>query len=168
MFEFLKKKKEKQAMDNAGEEIVAVMNGTIFPLQEVSDPAFAGKILGDGIAFTPTEKQSTIVSPVDGEITCLFPTGHAFGVTMENGVEILVHIGIDTVQLDGQHFEQFVEQGQKVKAGDKLVTFDRAAIAAAGYDTTVMMIVTNTPNYTISETPETEARNAWVLNLKAI
>ena len=71
MFEFLKKKKEKQAMDNAGEKIVAVMNGTIFPLEEVSDPAFAGKILGEGIAFTPTEKQSTIVSPVDGEITCL-------------------------------------------------------------------------------------------------
>ena len=84
------------------------------------------------------------------------------------GAEILLHIGIDTVQLDGQHFEQFVEQGQKVKAGDKLVNFDRAAIAAAGYDTTVMMIVTNTPNYTISETSETEARNAWVLNLKAI
>nr|WP_288556424.1 PTS glucose transporter subunit IIA [uncultured Mediterraneibacter sp.] len=142
MFEFLKKKKEKQAMDNAGEEIVAVMNGTIFPLEEVSDPAFAGKILGDGIAFTPTEKQSTIVSPVDGEITCLFPTGHAFGVTMENGVEILVHIGIDTVEAEGRGFEILGKAEQKVKAGDPVVKVDFEKLQRE-YDMSVMLIVTN-------------------------
>ena len=142
MFEFLKKKKEKQAMDNAGEEIVAVMNGTIFPLEEVSDPAFAGKILGDGIAFAPTEKQSTIVSPVDGEITCLFPTGHAFGVTMENGVEILVHIGIDTVETDGQGFEILGKEDQKVKAGDPIVKVDFEKLQRE-YDMSVMLLVTN-------------------------
>lgn len=142
MFEFLKKKKEKQAMDNAGEEIVAVMNGTIFPLEEVSDPAFAGKILGDGIAFAPTEQQSTIVSPVDGEITCLFPTGHAFGVTMENGVEILVHIGIDTVEAEGRGFEILGKAEQKVKAGDPVVKVDFEKLQRE-YDMSVMLIVTN-------------------------
>ena len=88
MFEFLRKKKEKQAMDNAGEEIVAVMNGTIFPLEEVSDPAFAGKILGDGIAFTPTRDKVRSYPQLMEKSRCLLPTGHAFGVTMENGVEL--------------------------------------------------------------------------------
>lgn len=142
MFDFLKKKKEKQETDNAGEELVAVMNGNIFPLEEVSDPAFAGKALGDGIAFAPTEKQSTIVSPSAGKLTCLFPTGHAFGVTMENGVEILVHIGIDTVEAEGQGFAILGKAEQKVKAGDPIVKVDFEQLQQE-YDMSVMLIVTN-------------------------
>lgn len=151
---------------SVGEQLNAPIQGTILPLSAVKDPVFASEAMGKGLAIVPTNDD--LVAPADATVTAVYPSKHAIGLVTDAGAEILLHIGIDTVQLDGQHFEQFVEQGQKVKAGDKLVTFDRAAIAAAGYDTTVMMIVTNTPNYTISETPETEARNAWVLNLKAI
>ena len=151
---------------SVGEQLNAPIQGTILPLSAVKDPVFASEAMGKGLAIVPTNND--LVAPADATVAAVYPSKHAIGLVTDAGAEILLHIGIDTVQLDGQHFEQFVEQGQKVKAGDKLVTFDRAAIAAAGYDTTVMMIVTNTPNYTISETPETEARNAWVLNLKAI
>ena len=151
---------------SAGEQLNAPIQGTILPLSAVKDPVFASEAMGKGLAIVPTNDD--LVAPADATVAAVYPSKHAIGLVTDAGAEILLHIGIDTVQLDGQHFEQFVEQGQKVKAGDKLVTFDRAAIAAAGYDTTVMMIVTNTPNYTISETPETEASNAWVLNLKAI
>lgn len=151
---------------SVGEQLNAPIQGTILPLSAVKDPVFASEAMGKGLAIVPTNDD--LVAPADATVAAVYPSKHAIGLVTDAGAEILLHIGIDTVQLDGQHFEQFVEQGQKVKAGDKLVTFDRAAIAAAGYDTTVMMIVTNTPNYTISETSETEARNAWVLNLKAI
>lgn len=151
---------------SAGEQLNAPIQGTILPLSAVKDPVFASEAMGKGLAIVPTNND--MVAPADATVAAVYPSKHAIGLVTDAGVEILLHIGIDTVQLDGQHFEQFVEQGQKVKVGDKLVTFDRAAIAAAGYDTTVMMIVTNTPNYTISETSETEARNAWVLNLQTV
>lgn len=151
---------------SAGEQLNAPIQGTILPLSAVKDPVFASEAMGKGLAIVPTNND--LVAPADATVAAVYPSKHAIGLVTDAGAEILLHIGIDTVQLDGQHFEQFVEQGQKVKAGDKLVTFDRAAIAAAGYDTTVMMIVTNTPNYTISETSETEARNAWVLNLQTV
>ncbi|MCS8562595.1 beta-glucoside-specific PTS transporter subunit IIABC [Weissella cibaria] len=151
---------------SAGEQLNAPIQGTILPLSAVKDPVFASEAMGKGLAIVPTNND--LVAPADATVAAVYPSKHAIGLVTDAGAEILLHIGIDTVQLDGQHFEQFVEQGQKVKVGDKLVTFDRAAIAAAGYDTTVMMIVTNTPNYTISETSETEARNAWVLNLQTV
>lgn len=151
---------------SAGEQLNAPIQGTILPLLAVKDPVFASEAMGKGLAIVPTNND--LVAPADATVAAVYPSKHAIGLVTDAGAEILLHIGIDTVQLDGQHFEQFVEQGQKVKVGDKLVTFDRAAIAAAGYDTTVMMIVTNTPNYTISETSETEARNAWVLNLQTV
>lgn len=151
---------------SAGEQLNAPIQGTILPLSAVKDPVFASEAMGKGLAIVPTNND--LVAPADATVAAVYPSKHAIGLVTDAGAEILLHIGIDTVQLDGQHFEQFVEQGQNVKVGDKLVTFDRAAIAAAGYDTTVMMIVTNTPNYTISETSETEARNAWVLNLQTV
>lgn len=151
---------------SAGEQLNAPIQGTILPLSAVKDPVFASEAMGKGLAIVPTNND--LVAPADATVAAVYPSKHAIGLVTDAGAEILLHIGIDTVQLDGQHFEQFVEQGQKVKVGDKLVTFDRAAIAAAGYDTTVMLIVTNTPNYTISETSETEARNAWVLNLQTV
>lgn len=151
---------------SAAEQLNAPIQGTILPLSAVKDPVFASEAMGKGLAIVPTNND--LVAPADATVAAVYPSKHAIGLVTDAGAEILLHIGIDTVQLDGQHFEQFVEQGQKVKVGDKLVTFDRAAIAAAGYDTTVMMIVTNTPNYTISETSETEARNAWVLNLQTV
>ena len=101
--------------------------------------------MGKGVAVIPDS--NTVVSPVDGEITCMFQTKHAIGITTKNGVEILIHIGIDTVRLEGKYFENYIEQGQKVKAGDKLVEFDRENIEKEGLDTIVMLIITNSPNY---------------------
>lgn len=151
---------------SVGEQLNAPIQGPLLPLSAVKDPVFASEAMGKGLAIVPTNND--LVAPADATVAAVYPSKHAIGLVTDAGAEILLHIGIDTVELDGQYFEQFVEQGQNVKAGDKLVTFDRDAIAAAGYDTTVMMIVTNAPNYTISETPETEARNDWVLNLKTI
>lgn len=90
------------------------------------------------VRFTP---------PVDGEITVAYATKHAYGLTSDDGAEVLIHVGLDTVNLKGEHFESFVEQGQKVKRGDKLGTIDLDAVKKAGYDTTVMVVITNTTNY---------------------
>ena len=102
--------------------------------------------MGKGIAITPTD--NVIVSPVNGEITSLFKSKHAIGITSDDGVEILIHVGIDTVKLEGKYFESFVTQGQKVVAGDKLLEFDYKKIEEENYDSVVLMIVTNSSNYT--------------------
>jgi PTS system beta-glucosides-specific IIC component len=143
---------------------MAPVAGTIIPLSAVKDEVFASGAMGSGIAIVPDSND--LVSPVDGTVVAVYPSKHAVGLISDSGAEILLHVGIDTVQLNGEHFEQFVQQGQKVKVGDKLLTFDRQAIAAAGYDTTVMVIVTNTANYQVEETQETAASNQWVLALK--
>ncbi|KRM63683.1 PTS system, sucrose-specific IIBC component [Limosilactobacillus coleohominis DSM 14060] len=103
-------------------------------------------MMGDGAAVVPND--GTIYAPVDGTITVAYATKHAYGLTSDDGAEVLIHVGLDTVNLKGEHFESFVEQGQKVKKGDRLGTIDLAAVKAAGYDTTVMVVVTNTTNYT--------------------
>ena len=101
--------------------------------------------MGDGAAVIPAD--GNIYSPVDGEVTVAYETKHAYGLKSDDGAEILIHIGIDTVNLKGEHFESFVKQGQRIKKGDKLGTVDLAAVKEAGYDTTVMVIVTNTNDY---------------------
>ena len=103
-------------------------------------------MMGDGTAVKPSD--GTIYAPVDGTVTVAYATKHAYGLTSNDGAEVLIHVGLDTVNLKGEHFESFVEQGQKVKKGDKLGTIDLAAVQQAGYDTTVMLVVTNTSNYT--------------------
>lgn len=152
---------------NLGDDkIIAPVSGTIIPLESVNDPVFASLAMGKGIAIVP--ESDDVVSPVNGTVMAVYPTKHALGIISDNGVEILIHIGIDTVNLNGEYFEQFVAQNQKVKIGDKLVKFDRNAIKGAGYDTTVMVIVTNTPNYEITETTQTVANNNWVLSLNSV
>ncbi|WP_373768858.1 beta-glucoside-specific PTS transporter subunit IIABC [Weissella soli] len=146
------------------EQVMAPVAGTIIPLSAVKDEVFASGAMGSGIAIVPDSND--LVSPLDGTVVAVYPSKHAVGLISDSGAEILLHVGIDTVQLNGEHFEQFVQQSQKVKVGDKLLTFDRQAIAAAGYDTTVMVIVTNTANYQVEETQETAASNQWVLALK--
>ena len=101
--------------------------------------------MGKGIAITPTD--NVIVSPVNGEVTSLFKSKHAIGITSDDGVEILIHVGIDTVKLEGKYFESFVAQGQKVVTGDKLLEFDYKKIEEENYDSVVLMIVTNSSNY---------------------
>ena len=125
--------------------IYSPMSGKVNPLSEVKDPTFASELMGKGIAIIPTVGQA--VAPDDGEVVSLFRTKHAIGFQTESGAEILIHIGIDTVKLDGQHFEAHVEAGSKVKKGDLLVSFDIEAIKQAGFEVTTPIIITNSDSY---------------------
>ncbi|MCY7086798.1 sucrose-specific PTS transporter subunit IIBC [Streptococcus oralis] len=119
--------------------------GDVVALSNVNDPVFSSGAMGQGIAVKPSE--DVVYAPADAEVTIVFPTGHAYGLRTANGAEILIHVGIDTVTMNGEGFEQKVAQGGKVKAGDILGTFDSNKIAAAGLDDTTMVIVTNTADY---------------------
>ncbi|MFQ0971819.1 beta-glucoside-specific PTS transporter subunit IIABC [Gilliamella sp. BG1] len=125
--------------------IYSPMSGKVNLLSEVKDPTFASELMGKGIAIIPTVGQA--VAPDNGEVVSLFRTKHAIGFQTESGAEILIHIGIDTVKLDGQHFEAHVEAGSKVKKGDLLVSFDIEAIKQAGFEVTTPIIITNSDSY---------------------
>ena len=127
------------------ETIISPIIGQAVALENVNDPVFSSGAMGQGIAVKPSE--GVVYAPADAEVTIAFATGHAFGLKTANGAEILIHVGIDTVSMNGDGFEQKVAQGDKVKAGDVLGTFDSAKIAAAGLDDTTMVIVTNTADY---------------------
>ena len=135
------------------ETILSPIVGSIVDLKDVNDPVFSSGAMGQGIAVKPSE--GVVYAPADAEVTIVFATGHAYGLKTTNGAEILIHIGIDTVSMNGDGFDQKVAQGIKVKAGDVLGTFDVAKIAAAGLDDTTMVIVTNTADYA-SVTPVAE------------
>lgn len=134
-------------------EIVTPVKGRVLPLARVKDKAFASSALGKGIAILPEE--NIIHSPVEGEVVSLFPTHHAIGLKTAYGIEVLVHIGIDTVELEGQYFHALVKQGDHVHVGDSLIEADFEQIAKAGYDTTVMVVITNTADY-LDVLPSTE------------
>ena len=123
----------------------ACLNGTVVPLADVKDEAFASGALGDGIAIEPTDGE--LVAPADGEISSTFETHHAVGMTTADGAELLMHIGIDTVKLGGKHFTYLVNEGDKVKKGQPLIRFDIEAIKAEGYPVTTPLIVCNTDDY---------------------
>jgi PTS system beta-glucosides-specific IIC component len=130
---------------NRKHDVVSPLTGTVVPLTEVKDAAFSSEVMGKGIAILPS--QGKVVAPANGEVTTLFNTKHAIGITSEDGVEILIHVGMDTVQLDGKYFTAHVKQGDTVKAGDLLVEFDMAKIKEAGYELVTPVIITNTANY---------------------
>lgn len=136
MFSFLKKSKEPETF-----KLVATQTGTAIPIEEVPDPVFSGKVLGDGIAIIPTDNK--VVSPVDGTITLVADTLHAYGIRCDNGIEILVHIGLDTVSLKGEGFTPHVEAGQKVKAGDLLTEVDLEFIKSKGLNTHTPCLISN-------------------------
>lgn len=123
----------------------ACLNGTVVPLADVKDEAFASGVLGDGIAIEPTDGE--LVAPADGEISSTFETHHAVGMTTTDGAELLMHIGIDTVKLGGKHFTCLVNEGDKVKKGQPLIRFELEAIKAEGYPVTTPLIVCNTDDY---------------------
>lgn len=131
--------------DQAGEEIVSPLVGEVVALENVSDPVFSSGAMGKGLAVKPSE--GVVYAPADAEVTIAFETGHAYGLKTTTGAEILIHVGIDTVSLNGRGFDMKVSAGDHVKAGDVLGYFDPAVIAEAGLDTTTMVIVTNTADY---------------------
>jgi PTS system N-acetylglucosamine-specific IIC component len=127
----------------ATDAFYSVANGELLNIEEVSDPTFAQKMIGDGYAVEPTDGE--IVSPVSGEITTIFPTKHAMGIKTDNGLEVLVHIGLDTLELAGEPFDLHVSEGDKVEHGTPLATVDLDGIKAAGKQTTMLVVVTNMP-----------------------
>ncbi len=127
------------------ETLVTPIVGDVVALADVNDPVFSSGAMGQGIAVKPS--QGVVYAPADAEVSIAFPTGHAFGLKTTDGAEVLIHVGIDTVSMNGEGFEAKVAQGDKVKAGDILGTFDSNKIAAAGLDDTTMVIVTNTADY---------------------
>lgn len=127
------------------ETIGAAAEGQIIALEEIADKAFSSGAMGKGLGIKPSANQ--VYAPVDGEVTCVFPTKHAIGIQSEQGAEILLHIGIDTVQLEGRHFDVKVEQGQKIHRGDLLAEVDFEGVRKEGFDDTIIMIVTNTSEF---------------------
>lgn len=126
-------------------QILAPMAGTVVPMSEVADPTFSQEILGKGVAIIPSEGR--VVAPADGEVVVMFETKHAVSIRTTDGAELIIHIGLDTVNLRGQHYTAHVKQGDQVKAGDLLVEFDMDSIKEAGYDVITPIIICNTPNF---------------------
>ena len=132
------------------QRIQAPVQGQLVSLDQINDEVFASQQMGKTLAIYPTEEQ--IVSPGNGQVTALYPTHHAIGLKLDNGAEILLHIGINTVELKGRGFETFVKVGERVRLGQKMLSFDKQIIQAAGYDPTVLVIVTNTAEMAVIET----------------
>ena len=131
--------------ERADEKLRSPIVGEVVALSEVNDPVFSSGVMGQGIAVKPSK--GVVYAPADAEIAIAFPTGHAYGLKTDNGAEILIHVGIDTVSLNGEGFEAKVSQGDRVRAGDIIGTFDSEVIAANGLDDTTMVIITNTMDY---------------------
>src|SRR5699024_9434465 len=121
------------------------LSGEMLPLENIDDPVFSSGAMGNGVAIEPSD--AVITAPFDGRVSTLFPTKHAVGLVNEDGLEVLIHIGIDTVQLDGKHYDAHVITDAEVKKGDVLVTFDMEGIKAEGYQITTPVIITNTADY---------------------
>lgn len=138
MFNFLKKKTEEKPL-------VACADGVLVELEKVNDPVFSEKIMGDGFAIKT--KGMSFYSPGQGVVSMVFPSNHAYAVTLEDGMEILVHIGINTVAEEGKGFKCNLKAGDKVKPGDEIISIDRSYLEEKGYDLTTMIIFTNKESY---------------------
>ena len=128
-----------EASSNKEEKLVAPLTGQVVPLSQVKDEVFSSGSMGKGIAIAPQEGK--VCSPLDGEVVMVFPTGHAIGLKSNNGAEVMIHIGMDTVELDGKGFTTLV------KKGEPLINFDLEAVKEAGFETTTPVVVTNSNNY---------------------
>ena len=133
-------KKEEKLETFADSAIITPVKGKLINVEEVKDPVFAQSMMGQSIAIEPAENY--VVAPCNGTLEAVFPTGHAFGLRMEDGTGILVHIGIDTVSLNGEGFKVFKKQGDKVKAGEKVVSADFSLINKKGLEASTMLIIT--------------------------
>ncbi len=129
----------------AGEVLCAPVQGKAVAISEVSDPTFGQEILGKGFAIVPSVGK--VVAPIDGTVEMVFDTKHAISMSSESGIQILIHVGLDTVSLKGEPFKAYVEAGQSVKKGDLMLEFDIEAIKAAGYEVITPVIVCNADDY---------------------
>ena len=149
--------------------ITSPLAGEVKELSQATDPVFAQGLMGRGVVIVPS--QGDLVSPVNGRVTVFFPTKHAIGILSDEGVEILMHIGMDTVNLEGKGFEGYVSQGHKVKVGDKLISFDIDMIKKAGYVTETPVIITNSDSYQVEELeqlPRAVERGSQLMNAKPL
>ena len=126
-------------------DIYNPIEGKIIPLSAVNDPTFAGGILGKGIGIKPSD--GNVYAPFDGKVDSLISTNHAIGICSKAGVEVLIHIGIDTVKLNGKYFTAYVEEGKEFKKGELLLSFQKEEIKKAGYDITTILVITNSDDY---------------------
>lgn len=127
------------------ESFISPISGKLIPITEVNDPVFSQKMMGDGFAILPTGNK--VYAPMSGVVSFCFPTNHAVGIQASDGTEILIHIGINTVEMKGNGFQSFITQNQKIQQGDALVEFDLDLVRSNGYDPTVMVIF---PKNTVS------------------
>lgn len=146
MFDSLKKMFEKNAKTIS---LKAVEDGRTIPMDEVNDQTFAQELLGPGIAIVPSN--GTVVSPINGTIATVMDTKHAVCIQGEGGLELIVHAGLDTVELNGKYYQTYKEIGDQVKAGDVLLEFDLEEITKAGYDVTTPIVITNLGDYKITK-----------------
>lgn len=160
LFDKLFKKEETPAVP-AAPQLFAPVTGEAIPLGEVKDPAFSQGILGQGVGIKPSEGK--VVAPCDATVAQMFDTGHAVSLETSFGAEILIHIGLDTVQLKGQGFQVHAKAGDKVKKGQLLIEFDIPAITAAGYDVTTPVVVCNSDEFNEVKTHTGPVTNADVV-----
>lgn len=154
LFDFLKGKGNETK--DSKTVISNLVNGKVIPIDEVDDPVFSQKMMGDGFGVVPSD--GDVYSPGTGKVVSVFPTQHAVGLELENGVEVLVHIGIDTVELEGGPFDTLVKEGDSVTPSTKLSTVDLAGLKAAGKENTVIVVFTNmdqVADYKLTTTGET-------------
>lgn len=143
MFKFLKKEKEQK---ESSRRLVAFVSGHVFPMEHAADEIFSSKMIGDGLVIEPEE--DILYAPADGTVSMIMPDSfHAAAVTDGNGMEIMLHVGLDTVSMNGEGFEMLVEKGDEVKAGQPLMRFSRAKIAEKGLNSQIIMVITNTPQF---------------------
>lgn len=146
------------------DKYVFFMTGKIVPLEKVGDPVFASKQIGDGFAIEPALGE--VYAPCDGKVVTVFPTGHAFGFQQKNGREILLHLGIDTVELKGKGFETFITEGENVKAGDLIAKMDLESVRDSGKLVTSMMIFTTGETIELIDSGEVDAKRELKLTMK--
>ena len=140
------------------EVIYSPVNGRVVNIEEVQDPTFSQKMMGDGIAVKPTDGK--VVSPVNGEVMQVFPTKHAVGIKGESGIEILIHIGLETVGMNGEGFESHVKAGAKVKVGQPLITFDLERVNQKAVDDVIPVVITNMDHVETLDKQYSESANA--------
>ncbi|WP_059103642.1 PTS sugar transporter subunit IIA [Shouchella shacheensis] len=155
MFKKLFGKKEETNQKPEEEQLVAPVSGKLVPIEEVPDPTFGEKMIGDGFAIEP--KDGHVVAPIAGEIVQFFPTKHAFGIKSAGGAEVLVHIGLETVGMNGEGFTAHVKEGDNVKAGEKIVDFDLALVKEKAAHTVTPVVITNPDHFSLSKESASEA-----------